>query len=197
MHDHREGRKDECDMITWFQVYKANFGRDIDADDQAAWEAEIQTRIRNLQQGETVAAIRDIAETDRKGQRASKFAPTVNDIISGIIRLRAKARAERDGTAMPVQADMAAAKHRIRNAHSLDDIYREIQTRPDDERLVLAEFAASVYGDTFRQPIMPTYEQCARRAAESGETLAAAHAKLWQELNAPLESAFAASETRR
>jgi hypothetical protein len=71
----------------WFQVYEARFGKKLSEAEINVWEDEIALQIRRLMPGDVISAVRSVAETRRKvGQRGAKFAPTVEDIITEIIK---------------------------------------------------------------------------------------------------------------
>jgi len=71
----------------WFQVYEARFGKKLSEAEITVWEDEIALQIRRLMPGDVINAVRSVAETRRKvGQRGAKFAPTVEDIITEIIK---------------------------------------------------------------------------------------------------------------
>lgn len=70
---------------TWFATYEARFGKRLTEGEIAVWEEEIERDIRNLGPGEITRAIRLLADEYRRdGKR--KYAPTVNDIITAIIK---------------------------------------------------------------------------------------------------------------
>jgi len=74
-------------MSTWFQVYEARFGKKLTESEIEVWESEIQREIRNLGGGDVTNAVRAIAENRRKvGATGKKYAPTVEDVITEIIR---------------------------------------------------------------------------------------------------------------
>jgi hypothetical protein len=71
--------------LTWFATYEARFGKRLTECEIAVWEEEIERDIRNLEPGEITRAIRLVADEYRRdGKR--KFAPTVNDVITAIIK---------------------------------------------------------------------------------------------------------------
>jgi hypothetical protein len=71
----------------WFQVYEARFGKKLSEAEITVWEDEIALQIRRLLPGDVINAVRNVAETRRKaGHRGAKYAPTVEDIITEIIK---------------------------------------------------------------------------------------------------------------
>ena len=180
--------------MQWFQSYEANFGKKLTQDEVDGWQEEIKTRIQNVQPGETIDAVRDMAERSRKGEGPSgKFAPTCNHIISAIIRRRGEERSRREGTASPLKQDAAEIRSRIKHAISLDTVWNIISAayqRNIDEGLELEKFARETHGAKFARPIAPNYERVAAIAESQGITIQAAHKIAWDEANAPLESAF-------
>jgi hypothetical protein len=71
----------------WFQVYEARFGKKLSEAEITVWEDEIALQIRRLMPGDVINAVRSVAENRRKvGQRGLKYAPTVEDIITEIIK---------------------------------------------------------------------------------------------------------------
>ena len=180
--------------MQWFQSYEANFGKKLTQDEVDGWQEEIQTRIKNIQTGETLDAIREMAERSRKGEGpAGKFAPTCNHIISAIIRRRGEERSRREGTATPLKQDAAEIRSRIKHAISLDAIWNIISAayqRDIYEGLEIEKFAREIHGEKFSRPIAPSYERVAAIAEAQCITIQAAHKIAWDEANSPLESAF-------
>jgi len=74
-------------VSTWFQVYEARFGKKLTESEIEIWEGEIQREIRKLGDGDVTNAVRWLAENRRKqGATGKKYAPTVEDIITEIIK---------------------------------------------------------------------------------------------------------------
>jgi hypothetical protein len=73
--------------VNWWQAYEARFGKKLSEVEIDVWEEEISREIRNLQPGEVINAVRSIGENRRKqGQKGKAYAPTVEDIVSEIIK---------------------------------------------------------------------------------------------------------------
>jgi len=71
----------------WFQIYEARFGKRLSDTEVAVWEDEIAREVRNLGASDVIDAVRRIAEERRKaGEVGKKYAPTVENIITEIIR---------------------------------------------------------------------------------------------------------------
>lgn len=71
----------------WFQIYEARFGKRLSDTEVAVWEDEIAREVRNLGASDVIDAVRRIAEDRRKaGEIGRKYAPTVENIITEIIR---------------------------------------------------------------------------------------------------------------
>lgn len=179
--------------MTWYQCYMANFGKTLSPEEVASWEDEFKARIHNLATGEVLAAVRYLAEQVRKGEgHTGKYAPTINHIISAIIKRRGDARAEANGWAPRQDQDAAGRRGAIRNAKSLNDIWRAIYDAKDEsETKDLVALAGELYGDLFCKPLLPTHEQCAQHASATGMDIVASHAEVWRQLNGAAEERFA------
>jgi hypothetical protein len=75
----------------WYQTYEVNFGKKLDQHDVDSWEEELNARIKNILPGETKEAVRAIADEYRKDGK-KKYPPTVNQVITQIIRARYELR---------------------------------------------------------------------------------------------------------
>lgn len=73
---------------TWFQVYEAHFGKKLNPGEVEVWEDEIELHIRNLGAAEIVGAVRSISEDRRKKGGGNKYPPTLDDLVTAIIRGR-------------------------------------------------------------------------------------------------------------
>lgn len=72
----------------WFQVYEAHFGKKLNPAEVDVWEDEIELHIRNLGAAEIVGAVRSISEERRKKGGGNKYPPTLDDLVTAIIRGR-------------------------------------------------------------------------------------------------------------
>ena len=81
---------------TWSDEFVARF-KNLSDRDVEVWDEIIENEIRNLKPGEVLAAVRTLGEEKRQGKH--KYAPTVEDLISAIIKNRWKSRISREGMA--------------------------------------------------------------------------------------------------
>ena len=72
--------------MKWHQVWAARFGDKFDNMTLSVWEEEMRNEISNLRQEEILDAVRTIGEQKRHGE--IKYKPTLNHLISAIIRRR-------------------------------------------------------------------------------------------------------------
>lgn len=104
--------------MKWHELWKARFGEALDRAQIDVWEEELETEISRLTPNEIVSAIRAIGEQKRKGE--IKYKPTLNHLISAIIRER---YAERNhGSAIEAQTSTQERINRTRH-----NIRRHIQ----------------------------------------------------------------------
>ena len=179
--------------MQWFQCYEVNFGKKLSQDEINDWTEEIGARIHNIQPGEALAAVRDLAEQIRAGKSPEgKYAPTCNHIIGRIIKLRAVARAERDGVSAPMAQTLDGAKSRLRYAKSLNAIYTVLDVADygngDFHSLII--FARQTFGAKFARPLLPKIGECHARMKGSNCDILTAHHALWNEMNAGIEANF-------
>lgn len=80
--------------LTWDQEFGARF-KTLSDRDVEIWQEIISNEIRNLRPGDVLAAVRLLGEEKRAGKH--KYAPTVEDVISAIIKNRWRDRISRDG----------------------------------------------------------------------------------------------------
>ena len=79
--------------MTWTEFYHISFGRPIGDEIGRLWEERISDAIPALKPGEILAALRSIADTDRRRGDPRQFQPTSEDVISRIIALRGQSAA--------------------------------------------------------------------------------------------------------
>ena len=72
--------------MKWHQLWTARFGDEFKTDTLAVWDEELHHEVKNLQHEEILEAVRDIAEDKRIGR--IKYKPTLNHLVSAIVRLR-------------------------------------------------------------------------------------------------------------
>jgi len=80
--------------LAWDEEYGARFKKLSDRDVEV-WQEIVTNEIRNLHAGEVLKAVRLLGEEKRHGKH--KYAPTVEDLISAIIKNRWLDRVSRDG----------------------------------------------------------------------------------------------------
>ena len=82
------------DTLAWDEEYGARF-RKLNDRDVEIWQEIVTSEVRNLRNGEVLAAVRLLGEEKRKGKY--KYAPTVEDLISAIVKNRWLNRVAREG----------------------------------------------------------------------------------------------------
>jgi hypothetical protein len=78
---------------TWDEEFGARF-KSLSDRDVEIWQEIIEIEIKNLHSGEVLSAVRSLGEQKRKGE--IKYTPTVENIISAIIKNRYLSRNERE-----------------------------------------------------------------------------------------------------
>jgi len=102
--------------MKWHQVWTARFGDKFDNMTLAVWEEEMRNEISNLRQEEILDAVRTIGEQKRHGE--IKYKPTLNHLISAIIRRRYEQRhgGNTEELQTTSEARLNELKHTIREA---------------------------------------------------------------------------------
>lgn len=80
----------------WYEVYEARFGKKLTSGEIKVWEEEFKREIRNRGEGEVTNAIRDLANELRQS-KTKKYPPSVNEIITAVIRGKYQARKADEG----------------------------------------------------------------------------------------------------
>jgi hypothetical protein len=184
--------RDRADAVEpqWFDAYHALLGKRLDLADIKIYEAEISRRIDHLVEGDTLAAVRGIAERIRKGEFQSKFLPNANDLITQIIRNKYQAsHPVADGEVVPKSryaADqdsaLGCAKSALNKAQSIREIYNIMSAQTDlldDVHFnLLRAYLRSRHPD-FAPPALPSYAACRSYADANNVTILQAHDALW------------------
>ena len=174
--------------ITWADCFAANFGKRLSQDEITAWESELKERLRSLASGEVLSAVRALAERARRGDFQSQYAPTVNHIITTIIRERVIIRAGGDVakmTATRIEQEQGERKRRIL-AVTTDGERWEIICEPGQRNPDLStelETFTRQYWPTFRRPVLPSKDLCLRIATNRSIPIKEAQAIAWAEVN--------------
>lgn len=144
--------------MKWHQLWKARFGEELKAADVVVWDEELNDEVSHLNQSEILSAVRAIAEDKRIGK--IKYKPTLNHLISTIVRLRYQDRHGGDDKAQQTKSAsrLNELKHTIRvhlqNGRKVDAWIAMCHHPHGDEIMAAERWAEDELGFT-----RPTHEE--------------------------------------
>ena len=102
--------------IKWNEAFSVSFYK-LSEREVEVMDAEMETKIDNLREGEMLAAVRSLAEEVRTGKKGPKFVPKVGHLMSAIIRNRfLQKHPPADLRQKPLEAKLNVLKNAIMRA---------------------------------------------------------------------------------